>query len=289
MPQAAEGGGRPILAATDLSARADRALRRAALIAATLGAELVVLHVVDEEQPRSLVELERREAARLLAAQLEGLPELAALRSRPMIETGDPFRAILAAAEREGARCVVLGEHRRGGVRDLFAGTTVERVLRWARRPVLMVRRPPAGPYRRVVLATDFSALAEEAARVADALGLLGSAELMAVHALVPPRLGALAEAGMSEGAREGLGAAVRAEAEAALLRHAARLRRPARPLLREGAAAEVVEEVIAELDAELLLLGTRAAGPLRQALLGSVAAELMAGARADVLAVPPA
>ncbi len=46
-----------ILAATDFSTRAHRAIRRAAVLARKSGAELTLLHIVDEE-PEALVALE---------------------------------------------------------------------------------------------------------------------------------------------------------------------------------------------------------------------------------------
>ena len=57
-----------ILAATDFSTRAHRALRRGGLLARDGGAELTLLHVVDDDRPPDLVALERREAERILGA-----------------------------------------------------------------------------------------------------------------------------------------------------------------------------------------------------------------------------
>jgi nucleotide-binding universal stress UspA family protein len=279
----------PILAATDLSARSDRALRRAALLARAGGRGLLVLHVLDAEWPSSLAGAHEQEAWRLLARQLEGLPELAGLPCRPAMERGLPDSAILRAAEAEGAACLVLGEHRRGGLRDLFAGTTVERVIRAAARPVLMVHQPPAGPYRRVLVATDFSAPAARTAEAAAALGLLDGAELLLVHALEPPRLVGLGDAGLAERAGAVLEESVREEAMRNLAAAAAALPRAAESRLVLGPPAESLAALARDWRAELLVLGTRGAGMLRQALIGSVAAEILARPPCDVLAVPPA
>lgn len=49
-----------ILAATDFSTRSQRALRRAGRLVRQLAGELMLVHVVDDDQPEALVALERR-------------------------------------------------------------------------------------------------------------------------------------------------------------------------------------------------------------------------------------
>jgi nucleotide-binding universal stress UspA family protein len=282
--------GRRVLAATDLSSRSDRALRRAALMARASGAELLVLHAVDDDQPRTLVEAERREALAVLREQLAGLPELRAGATCPLIEEGDPFEAILRAAEARAADLIVLGEHRRRALRDIFAGTTVERVMRHGRHPVLMVNQPPPGPYRRVLVATDLSGHAARAVRAALRLGLLDGARLTLLHALEPPGLGALALADAPPATVAAHEAEAASAAAAGLAGFAAELGLPA-PCERRvtmGRAATVVKEFAARLRPDLLVMGTAGAGFLRRAVLGSVAAEVLGAVRCDALAVPP-
>ena len=49
-----------ILAATDFSIRSQRALRRGGILARDLDAKLTLLHVVNDDQPESMVENDRR-------------------------------------------------------------------------------------------------------------------------------------------------------------------------------------------------------------------------------------
>ena len=77
----------------------------------------------------------------------------------------------------------MLGAHRRDLLRDVFVGTTAERVMRHGDRPVLMVNRPPAGPYRGVLAAADLDEGSAHALRTAAALGLLDGADLTVLHA----------------------------------------------------------------------------------------------------------
>ena len=53
-----------ILVATDFSTRSDRALMRATLIARQTKAELILVHVVDADQPKRLVAADRETARR---------------------------------------------------------------------------------------------------------------------------------------------------------------------------------------------------------------------------------
>ena len=55
-----------ILVATDFSPRSDRALRRGILLARQNSTELLLTHVVDDDQPQRLIDVEKREAAALL-------------------------------------------------------------------------------------------------------------------------------------------------------------------------------------------------------------------------------
>jgi universal stress protein E len=64
-----------ILAATDFSTRSQRALRRAGFLARDTGVELALVHVVDDDQPQDLIEMEGREAKRILAEQVGVMPE----------------------------------------------------------------------------------------------------------------------------------------------------------------------------------------------------------------------
>lgn len=281
---------RRLLAATDLSSRSDRALRRAALLARQLGADLLLLHAVDDDQPASLIEAARREALALLRAQAAGLPELQPGQLTPRIEAGDPFEVLLHVAEAEAAALIILGEHRRQPLRDIFAGTTVERVMRHGSRPVLMVNQPPAGPYRQVLAATDLSPHSARAIRAALQLGLLDGADLTLLHAYEPAGLGALALADAPPASIAAHEAAEGRAAATALAGFAATLDLPRPPERRvvPGRAATVIKDMAARLQPDLLLLGTAGAGFLRRAVIGSVAAEVLGAVRCDTLAVPP-
>ena len=284
---------RRLLAATDLSPRSDRAVRRAAGLAGPLGAELLLLYVVDDEQPPSLMDAERREALSLLHGRAAELATSAwDPAPRVLAETGDPFDAIIRAAEAQAADLVVLGAHRRDLLRDVFVGTTAERVMRHGDRPVLMVNRPPAGPYRGVLAAADLDEGSAHALRTAAALGLLDGADLTVQHAFQAPERGLMKRADLSEQAVADYLSARTREAEAELARFLAGigLDLPSRPrmMAEEGRPATVIKGAVGRLRPDLVLMGTGQHGILRRVLLGSVAAEVAPELECDVLVVPP-
>ena len=53
---------------------------------------------------------------------------------------GKPDALILDAAQRHRAQLIVMGTHGRGGLEDLFLGSTAGKIVRKARCPVLTVR-----------------------------------------------------------------------------------------------------------------------------------------------------
>ncbi|RJQ10204.1 MAG: universal stress protein [Dehalococcoidia bacterium] len=161
-----------ILVATDLSERSRLAVRRAALIAAAARARLHVLHVVDEAQPPEIVEAHLSGASAWLREHLPSDCEAAT--ADVIVREGDPHSQIIAVGDELSVDLIVLGEHRERLLLDAFVGTTAERILRVASRPVLIVHSESLEPYGRVHIATDLSEPSAHAARTAHRLGLLG-------------------------------------------------------------------------------------------------------------------
>jgi universal stress protein E len=148
-----------ILAATDLSTRSHRALRRAGLLAQANDAELTLVHVVDDDQPADLVEIEIREVERILTEQIGAVTELNGVHCRPAVIAGDAFNGVLRTAESTRADLIVMGAHRKQLLLDIFVGTTIERVIRMGRYPVLMVNDTVERPYETALAAVDMPSL----------------------------------------------------------------------------------------------------------------------------------
>lgn len=177
-----------ILVASDLSARSERALRRAFLIAEEKDAELAVLSVVDEDLPAA-AQAKLREAAEEELGRL--CRSISPRPHRMTVVTGEPVSAILDEAGRMEAELIVLGRHRVRPVWDMFAGSTMERVARRCRCAALLVTDPADHAYRTVLCGIDLSPASAAAARTAAALA--PEAVIQGFHAVHVPYRGLVA------------------------------------------------------------------------------------------------
>lgn len=280
-----------ILAATDFSTRSNRALRQAGLLARPGGAQLHIVHVVDDDQPEELVRMETREAERLLREQAGSMPELHGTQPHPMVVTGDPFDGILRVANEIRPDLIVMGSHRKKLLLDIFVGTTIERVVRKGAFPVLMVNFEAQHQYERVVAPTDMSDVSANAFRVALLTGLIGDKGATLLHAFVAPASGKMFIAGSD---RASIDSYVARERERTMEELAAFLvahdLQHVRWSLRveEGAPMEIISRAVPELRPDLLVMGTHSRSAVLKALIGSVTEEALRTLDVDILAVPP-
>ncbi|HET6518523.1 MAG TPA: universal stress protein [Geminicoccaceae bacterium] len=284
-----EGGAgavKRLLAATDLSPRSDRALDRAARLARQWGAELTVLHVVDDDLPASLADRRRSEAELEIRRHLAALPDAGGSKAKVEVVYGQGFAGIIRVAEEREADLVVLGTHRESGLRDIFVGTTVERVLRHGGRPVLLVRDRAPEPYRRVLIAVDFSVYSRRALEFAFRFAPDG--EFHIVHAYDVPFSGLLGADPRGEPGKRQARSFQRMVSEEmdAFLAGFGGAHPHVTRIVRQGAVTDIVAEEVASLRAQLLVVGTHGRTGVAHALLGSVAGSLMKRPPCDVLAV---
>lgn len=144
-----------ILVPTDLGPGAERAIVRVPLLPFAENARIVLLHCVPDQAATlrsTRVGLEKAAADLERSCRDRG----ARVHVKPVLARGVPFRTILEQGGALNSELIVLGRHRRRPVADwLGIGTTVERVVRGATVPVLMVRRPPRRPYDSLLVALD--------------------------------------------------------------------------------------------------------------------------------------
>jgi nucleotide-binding universal stress UspA family protein len=281
-----------ILAATDFSTRSNRAVRQGGLLAQACGAELHLLHVVDDDQPTELVDMEKREAGRILSETIASMPELQAVECRTMVVTGDPFDGIVQAATTIQANLIVMGAHRRKLLRDIFVGTTLERVIRTGPFPVLMVNNEAQRRYENVLAPVDMSETSADALKAGHAAGLTSHTRVTLLHAFMTPAKGKMFIGGASQAS---IDEHVASEHQRAIDDIAAFLVTNGLDgegwHLRavEGEPLEVIGRAVREIRPDLLIVGTHGRSGLIKVLIGSVTEELLRSVDVDVLAVPPA
>jgi nucleotide-binding universal stress UspA family protein len=137
---------RRVLVATDTSATSEGAERAGIEIAATVGASLIFMSVIDPSRlqlPGGLFHTRvdqvraRREAA---LAALVATARQQRIRTQYLIWEGEPGASVIEAADAEDADIIIIGSHARGLVGRLLLGSVSSYVVEHARRPVVVIR-----------------------------------------------------------------------------------------------------------------------------------------------------
>ena len=141
-----------LLVVTDGSGTSLRAGEHAVNLAKTLGAELFVLRVVNKHlafrsglyYTRFMAELEQESA--VAARDIKRMASQSGVRHEGLVARGQPWQAIVRAAEEVEAGCIVMGPLRASALLETSAwdhplsGGACRKVLRHARCSVLVVR-----------------------------------------------------------------------------------------------------------------------------------------------------
>jgi nucleotide-binding universal stress UspA family protein len=279
-----------IMLATDFSERSDRALRRAVILTRQQGAALEIVHVVDDDRPRRLVDHEVNDARQLLAELARSLKDLDGVACATGVLLDDPFAGIVKAAAKASPDLLVIGPHRRQILRDAFVGTTAERTIRAVRCPVLMVNGPPVGPWRHVLMTTDLSEHAGNALRRCLAAGLPGDAARSLLYVFDAPALRLAMSGSMGKEEQRDYLEDLSREAGLELAQFIGRaglgqIRRIVQP--EEATVAGEIQKTADKEKADLIVVSTQGKGAVSRMVLGSVALQVLKDAQHDVLVMP--
>jgi nucleotide-binding universal stress UspA family protein len=140
-----------ILYATDLSESSSIGLNYAIELARGAGAQLTVMHVIDEEDrmlwgPAVIAHLDRAKLVAELRQKLNDFVKQEKASGVPieaLLVEGKPFRKIVEIAEDRKMDIIVLNLQSKSMVERALLGSTAERVVRMARAPVVSI--PIAG------------------------------------------------------------------------------------------------------------------------------------------------
>lgn len=277
-----------ILLATDLSPRCDRALDRAAALAAQWQSRLVVLHVLETfdasaVEGRPLPSWRRPPDPAILArkhvlADLGGVADQASVR----IEEGDPADAIMRTVETEGCDLIVIGIARNELLGRFSLGRTVDRLLRRARVPLLVVTNRPRRPYGDIVVATDFSEPSRHALEAA--ARFFPEQRVTIFHAYDAPMAGRMAD---SSSYRRDYRKVVAKQCEE-FLQEVDKPPTWQEPhvLIEDGSPSLLLRDYVRENEADLVVLGTHGRSGLLEVFIGSVAKAILDEVPCDALVI---
>lgn len=284
---------RQILAATDLSPPSLHAVDRGFQLARDSGAAYTVVHALGLDALAPLRpwlgsdvggDLEM-EAAAQLNAWLGDPARHQGVIATPCLEHGMANTTVLAAADRLAADLVLIGAQGSGLASNFLLASTGHRLLRQSQRPVLVVRQPVRGPYRRALVPVDFSPASARC--LAAATRLAPDASLLLLHVVEVPLEAQLQQAGVSP---DQIGRYRREARETALLRLRALAAEAGRPdaqvLVLEGSASRLLPEQAEQQACDLVVMGKHGILVTEEVLLGSTTRRLLADTRADVLVI---
>jgi nucleotide-binding universal stress UspA family protein len=244
-----------------------------------------LLHVLPASLPPDLHVAAAGRAQEALAAEAEALARHG-VSAAPQLGSGDAGAELVKAAAAHDL--IVLGARGQDVLRDFATGRTALRVVRESRRPALLVKHAPEGPYRRVIAAVDFSEPSLHAA--SGGLALAPGAQFDLLNAFEVDFESSLRLAGVASDQIERYRREARDKAMAALEAFADRLgvaRGRVWPVATHGYPARVICDHAARTGAELIVIGKHCAGLVERALIGSVALQVLENAPCDVLVVP--
>lgn len=285
-----------LLAATDLSAPARHAAERAARIAAEGGAALDLVHVASVAPLEKL----RRLVGSLPAALEQQLLESARAELRTLAEvlhrhhgvaasihavSGPLLGELASRADATATDLIVLGARGASFMRHLLLGSTAERMISHATRPMLVVKQAAHERYRNVLVPVDFSPVSLRA--IQQARTVAPGAELILVHVFDIPFEGKLRYAGIDEATIEHYQRAARQEAQdrlQALCAAAALTPADTRLLVLQGDAPLSIIEQEQEQDCDLIVVGKHGENMVETLLLGSVTRHILGESQCDVL-----
>ncbi len=281
-----------VLAATDGSEYGAKAVQTGAALSRRAGASFEVVTIVEVlmlppvamAPPAEALEYDdafTTEALRKAEAQARDADQAEA----PIhVYSGFPAPLISRVADERAADLIVLGAHPHPAVARFLVGNTAERVIRTARRPVLVAIEPRTEPFRRILVAVDLSTQSRRVLRAAAAIAKADGAELRALYARepLPPML---LESGLFvEESYPGLGPDDLAESIAVAELRDIRVE----PRVREGHAGDAVLEETAEWDADLVVIGSHGFGFFERLLLGSTSIHILRHSERATVIVPP-
>jgi nucleotide-binding universal stress UspA family protein len=282
--------------ATDFSAGAARAIVRAGQLPLMRGGTISIVHVLPDRLPEAVAVNVEKAAQRRLEQVTTALSESTSALGRrdikiaSVLRRGQAYAEIVRCARSDKADLIVVGRHGLRPVRDMFIGSTAERVIRAGGLPVLIASRSAARSYRRPMIAVDLEDTPRSVVTVA--LRVLGPGVRLAtiLHAYHVTFEGFL-KPGVSAGEMTALRKEYRQMAASRLAKLQSSLgdlgvRWQANVVY--GDARTAILGQVTRHRVDLLTVGTHGRSGLSRALLGSVAEWVIRTAPCDVLVARP-
>ncbi|MEG1038954.1 MAG: universal stress protein [Pseudomonas sp.] len=282
-----------ILVATDLSTPARHAAERAALLSKGLEAKLDLLYVANSapfERLKQIVAPDEDLLQRTVEAGKKHTHALAhdlfeqyGVASAAHVMAGRVVTEITREVQDRRIDVLVCGAKGQSRVRHLLLGSTVQRMLSRMLCPTLVVKQPPRGEYRRVLVPVDFSAASLRTIELAKSVA--GPAEIVLLHVFEAPFESSMRLANVDADTLKHYRDVIKKDAIEQLAALADTCEIPeARQLVVQGDPAWKIVEQEQELDCDLIVIGKQGESALEELLVGSITKYVLNESRCDVL-----
>jgi universal stress protein E len=289
-----------IVATTDFSARANRAVQRAVRLAVEHGAELHLLHVLPifplETFKRLMVDTPLETEQMLynqINSTLQRLAEALARSGmivRHHVAIGRAHVEINRYAESHHADLIVMGDQGENFAQEFFLGTTVSKTLSKGQCPLLIVKQEPMDQYRHVLVPVDFSQASRLALHMA--LKVAPQTPIQVLHVVEMPFRGRTWwETELSEKTIESYRATMLNDTHHAMeeiIADCAPSDTRVTSGIEHGYPPAVIRDKAQSLNADLIVIGKRGETELDEALFGSITKHVLYETACDVLVVSP-
>jgi len=206
---------------------------------------------------------------------------------RLQLAPGLVLSSIPRFAEAVSADMVLIGFRRESIIHRLTIGFTVTHLLRKRKVPVLVVKTPCKGAYKKILVPVDFSSAAEPAIRMAREMA--PEANIVLLNIFGVPFEGMLRHAGVADDliCQYRIEARKRATQQICKLAHQAGLNSADFSVaIEHGDAAEIILEQASHYNSDLIVMGKQRIHIAEELLFRSVTKKVISDANADVLIV---
>jgi nucleotide-binding universal stress UspA family protein len=295
-----------LLVPLDGSSIAEQALPVAAAIAHRSGTKLHLATVVQQvplfpagaEEPfpdPGLEQALRDQVTEYLKSTAEALGTTHGVEVTYAVLDGSPAQALADHVRAKRVGLIVMTTHGHSGINRFWLGSVADRLLRWVKVPVLLLRpkaTPPQTEFRQTVVALDGLSEGERVLDPAIELGsLCPDSRFTLVQVVEPPvalitRM-AMHPAKMRPHWRELQENCARSYLERVATRMRTRGLRVTTQMISAPGIGTQILELAHAIAADLIVVGTHGARGVERMLLGSVADKVIRGASQPVLVVP--
>ncbi|WP_457601250.1 universal stress protein [Hydrogenivirga sp.] len=233
--------------------------------------ESLTVDVIDIKVLQEIEETKKKEAEEKLKGLADFLKPVA---SKLVVDVGDPRDLVLEAEERENPDLLVIGSHKKGLVEKILIGSTAEKIVKHAKKPVLVIKGSEPTFTRKVLIAYDFSKTAEKTLGFALKFLKPFKVSIEILHIDEPIDIPVI----------EKIGRAIYEKYREEKRNYVDKLKErvssegfevSASFVSGRNPAEAIVEHVKADPDVELVVMGSRGLSGLKRILLGSTSSEV--------------